>query len=141
MEQRLSLITLGVEDVGRSKQFYERLGWKASSAGNDEVAFFQLGGVVLSLYGLNDFANDAGVPAGDGNCRNVAIAYNTRQKYDVDSALQVAERAGARILKPAEDTFWGGYVGYFTDPDGHIWEVAWNPGFEINDDGSVALPS
>ncbi len=140
MEQRVSLITLGVADLARSRAFYEALGWKASSYGNDSVAFFQMGGIVLALWGRKDLADDAGLPDDGSGFRGMALAHNTRRKEDVDAALATAERAGARIVKKGQDAFWGGYTGYFADPDGHVWEVAWNPDFRIEADGSVRLP-
>lgn len=142
MEPRLSLITLGVSDMARSRAFYERLGWRASAMSNDAVTFFQAGGVILGLYGHAALAADAkiedvGMPA----YRGVSLAYNGRDKAEVDAVLVDAEAAGAKIVKPAEEVFWGGYSGYFADPDGHLWEIAWNPGFAIAEDGSITLPS
>ena len=140
MEQRVSLITLGVEDLGRSRAFYERLGWKRSVRGAEGVAFFQAGGVVLSLFPREDLAKDAGVSAEGSGFRGVALAFNTRSRTEVEELLQEAERAGGRIVKPATEAFWGGYSGYFADPDGFLWEVAWNPGFALGADGSLRLP-
>lgn len=142
MQQRLSLVTLGVQDLPRSLQFYrDGLGWKPSSNSNDEVAFFQLGGMVLSLYSRLSLAEDATVaPEGTG-FSGMTLAYNTRSKEEVDAVLQLVERLGERIVKPAQDVFWGGYSGYFADPDGHLWEVAWNPFWTIDDAGQVILPS
>lgn len=141
MEQRLSLITLGVADVARARRFYEALGWTASAIdGEGTVAFFQLPGMVLGLFGRDSLAADAGVPT-DGSCfSGVALAYNTRSRDEVDERLKEAEAAGGRIVKPAEEAFWGGYTGYFADPDGHLWEVAWNADFAIGDDGAMTLP-
>lgn len=141
MEQRLSLITLGVADVARSRAFYEALGWKASGTGDASVVFFQLGGIVLALFGRAALAEDARMPAEGSGFRGVALAYNTRAKEDVAAVLTEAGRAGGRILKPAQDAFWGGHSGYFADPDGHLWEVAWNPDFAIDADGNIRLPS
>jgi catechol 2,3-dioxygenase-like lactoylglutathione lyase family enzyme len=141
MEQRLSLITLGVADVARSRRFYEALGWRASGASQpDEVAFFQLGGIALALWRRAELARDAGVPDGSG-FGGVALAHNTRTRGEVDAVLDEARAAGARILKPAGETFWGGYAGYFADPDGHPWEVAWNPHFPLRPDGGLRLPA
>ena len=107
----------------------------------EEVAFFQVGGLVLSLFPREHLAKDAGLlPEGSGFC-GIALAYNTRSREEVERVLEEAEQAGARILKPAQDTFWGGYSGYFSDPDGYPWEVAWNPGFTIEPDGSIRLPT
>ncbi len=143
MEQRLSILTLGVADVSTSRRFYEGLGWRAAPVppvGDDQIAFFQLGGIALALYGSEDLAKDSGLPRSIGDSRSIALAHNVRHKEDVDAMLVEAERAGAHILKPAEDKLWGGYSGYFADPDGYPWEIAWNPGFELKEDGSVVLP-
>ena len=142
MEQRLSLVTLGVADVARARRFYEQgLGWTASKAGNDSVVFFQLGGMILALFGRAALAEDARLPdPGGAGFGGIALAYNVRRREEVDAVLAEAASAGGRILKPAEDAFWGGYSGYFADPDGHVWEVAWNPQFRLQDDGSLELP-
>ena len=142
MEQRLSLVTLGVADIARSRRFYEQgLGWKASSVGNESVVFFQLGGMVLALFGRAALAADARLAdPGPAGFSGIALAHNVRHREAVDAVLAEAERAGGRILKPAEDAFWGGYSGYFADPDGHAWEVAWNPQFRLRDDGGLELP-
>jgi uncharacterized protein len=139
MEQRLSLVTLGVADLKRARRFYEDgLGWRR---GNDheEVAFYQLGGMVLALWGREALKEEARQPDTGNGFGGIALAYNTRSREEVDAVLAQAEAAGGRILKPAEDAFWGGYSGYFADPDGHPWEVAWNPDWTIATDGSVRL--
>lgn len=143
MEQRLSLITLGVRDIARSRAFYaDGLGWTPSDLSNENVVFFQCAGVVFGLYGRDALAEDAALDSAAGSgFRGVSLAYNTRSKDEVDSVLAHAESVGAEIIKPAKDAFWGGYSGYFADPDGHLWEVAWNPGFTIDDAGHVALPT
>ncbi|MCC7351451.1 MAG: VOC family protein [Phycisphaerales bacterium] len=141
MEQRISLITLGVADVGKSRRFYEKLGWKASSASEEAVVFFQLGGMALGLYGRDALAEDAKLPPGGSGFGGITLAYNVRQRQDVDRILEEAQQAGGKLLKPAQDVFWGGYSGYFADPDGHPWEVAWNPGFALGEDGSLTLPA
>lgn len=144
MEQRLSLVTLGVADLARSRRFYEDgLGWRASGAGTAEVAFYQLGAVALALWGREELAADAGLPiAGPGGgFGGIALAHNVRTRDEVDAVLAQAEAAGARLLKPGTDAPWGGYTGYFADPDGHLWEVAWNPFFALQEDGSLRLPS
>lgn len=141
MEQRLSLVTLGVRDLAASRAFYNRLGWTESSAGNDEVAFFQCGGLVFALWGRDALADDAGVSAGEASFANVSLAYNVRDKAEVDATLDEAEKAGARILRLVSDTSWGGRTGYFADPDGFAWEVAWNPAFAILPDGGLKLPA
>jgi catechol 2,3-dioxygenase-like lactoylglutathione lyase family enzyme len=138
MEQRLSLVTLGVADLDRSRRFYEALGWRRSNK-EAEVVFFQAGGMVLALWSREELAADAHVPAAGSGFAGIALAYNTRTRDEVDTVLGEAKAAGARILKPAEDAFWGGYTGYFADPDGHIWEVAWNPHWTITDDGCTRL--
>ena len=140
MEQRISIVTLGVGNLERSLEFYERLGWKRSVANAEGIAFFQAGGMALALYPRAELAKDANVAAeGHGFC-GVALAYNARSRDEVDAVLAEAEAAGARILKPAQDAFWGGYSGYFADPDGYPWEVAWNPQFVLSADGAVRLP-
>lgn len=143
MEQRLSLITLGVRDLVRSRAFYtEGLGWVPSELSNENVVFYQCAGVVFGLYGRDALAEDAALDSAEGSgFRGVALAYNTRSREDVDDVLALAARAGATISKPAEEAFWGGYSGYFADPDGHLWEIAWNPGFTIDADGHVTLPN
>jgi uncharacterized protein len=140
MEQRLSLVTLGVRDLAASRAFYKRLGWKESPASNAEVAFFQCGGLVFALWGRGALAEDAGVRVGDDSFANISLAHNVRGKDDVDAMLKEAEKAGARILKRAGETSWGGRTGYFADPDGFAWEIAWNPAFEILPDGGIKLP-
>lgn len=143
MEPRLSLITLGVADIARATAFYGRLGWTPSPPSNELVTFFQAGGMILGLYGRKALADDAGLPldaAPEGKSIRVSLAYNTRTRDEVDAVLGDARAAGAEIVKPAEEAFWGGYSGYFADPDGHLWEVAWNPHFPIADDGSIRLP-
>jgi catechol 2,3-dioxygenase-like lactoylglutathione lyase family enzyme len=140
MEQRVSIITLGVKDLKRSRDFYERLGWRRSVSGADGIAFFQAGGMAIALYPREELAKDANCPAdGHGFC-GFTLAYNVRSREDVDAVLAEAVSAGAKLMKPAIDAFWGGYSGYFADPDGFLWEVAWNPAFPIADDGSIRLP-
>lgn len=140
MEQRVSLITLGVSDLKRSREFYERLGWRRSMAKTEGIVFFQAGGIALALYPRPDLAKDANVaPEGKG-FRGITLAYNTRNRNEVDSVLKEAQAAGATVVKPAQEAFWGGYSGYFSDPDGFLWEVAWNPHFPIAEDGSIRVP-
>lgn len=142
MEPRISLVTLGVTDMARSRAFYESLGWTASDVSNENVTFFQAGCMTFGLYGHRALAEDATVEdKGVPDFRGVSLAYNGRDKAEVDVVLAEAEAAGAKIIKHAEDVFWGGYSGYFADPDGHLWEVAWNPGLLIAEDGSISLPS
>ena len=139
MEQRLSLVTLGVADVAAARAFYARLGWRESAHGNATIAFFQLNGFALALYGRAALAEDAMLPDEPAGLGGITLAYNVRAREDVDAVLAEAVGAGGRILKPARDMFWGGYSGYFSDPDGHPWEVAWNPGFAILPDGRLEL--
>ncbi len=140
MEQRLSLITLGVSDLNRSREFYERLGWRRSMAKSDGIVFFQAGGMALALYPRDELAKDAKVSAEGQGFSGITLAHNTRSRAEVDTVLKEAAAAGAKILKPAEEAFWGGYSGYFSDPDGFLWEVAWNPFFPITEDGSIKIP-
>jgi uncharacterized protein len=138
---RLTLVTLGVEDLGRSVAFYEALGWRRSSAGGEGVAFFQLGGMALSLFPREDLAKDAGV-AGDGaGFRGFALAHNTESRETADAAMAAALAAGATVVKPMQEAFWGGYSGYFADPDGVLWEIAHNPFFDLSPDGALILPA
>ena len=138
MEQRVSLITLGVADLGRSLRFYEALGWKRGNR-DDGVVFFQLPGAIFALWPRAALAEDAKVTDTGAAFSGMTLAYNARSKADVDAVLAEAKAAGAKILKPAEDVFWGGYSGYFADPDGHVWEVAWNPGWSLDEAGRVSL--
>src|SRR5579863_1680263 len=124
MEQRLSIITLGVADLVRSREFYERLGWKRSQVNSDGIIFFQAGGMALALYPLRELAKDANVDAEGTGFRGFSLAFNARNREEVDAVLNEAQGAGAKILKPAQEAFWGGYSGYFGDPDGFLWEVA-----------------
>ncbi len=140
MEQRLSLVTLGVEDLARAKSFYEKLGWRALP-GPESVVFFQCPGMIIALWSREELAKDAGLyargRADKEGFSGIALAYNARTRDEVDAVLKEAQKAGAELLKPAADTFWGGYSGYFRDPEGHVWEVAFNPHWTIAADGSV----
>ena len=141
MQQRLSLITLGVGDVSRSQAFYESLGWKLGGGvddENDHVAFFQMPGMIIALWSRDKLAADSGVDD-SGGWGGVTLAYNTSSPQEVDEVLSDAEHAGAHIARPGNETFWGGYSGVFIDPDGHPWEVAHNPGWTIRPDGSTTL--
>jgi predicted lactoylglutathione lyase len=140
MDQRITLITLGVSDLDRARTFYERLGWTRSVKAAEGVAFFQCGGMALALWPWPDLAADAGIPAERSGHPRVALALNCRSKAEVDAAMAEAIAAGATPLKPPEDTFYGGYGGYFADPEGHIWELAWNPGFALTGTGALVLP-
>jgi hypothetical protein len=139
MEQRLSLITLGVADVGRANDFYEALGWKGESPSADgDVYFFQTGSMIVALWSREKLAEDSGVTDG-GGWGGVTLAYNTRSAAEVDDVLAEAEAAGATIARPGAATFWGGYSGIFVDPDGHPWEVAHNPYWTITADGATVM--
>jgi uncharacterized protein len=138
MEQRVSLITLGVADLGRSRRFYEALGWRTGAGPDDDVVFFQAGGMIVALWGRGQLAADSGVEDG-GGWGGVTLAYNARSPAEVDAVIEEARRAGAAIPRAGAETFWGGYSGMFVDPDGHPWEVAHNPHWRLADDGSVRL--
>jgi uncharacterized protein len=140
LEQRVSLITLGVADLERSREFYERLGWRRSMAKAQGVVLFQLAGMALGLFPRHELAKDANVPSEGQGFSGLSLAYNARNREEVDSVLAQAEAAGAKIIKPAQEAFWGGYSGYFSDPDGFLWEVAWNPSFPSAQDGSIKIP-
>lgn len=140
MEQRITMITLGVKDLATARAFYLMgLGWTEAKESQETVCFIKAGGVVLGLYQRDALAEDAKVDANGSGFRGVALAYNTRQKEDVDRVLQEAVDAGGKLIKAAENVFWGGYSGYFADPDGHLWEVAHNPFIELNEKGHMAL--
>jgi uncharacterized protein len=140
MEQRVSIVTLGVADLKRSREFYERLGWRRSMSQAEGVVFFQAGGMALALYPRLELAKDANIAADGQGFGGIALAYNARSREEVDSVLAQAAAAGAKILKPAQEAFWGGYSGYFSDLDGFLWEIAWNPSFAIGEDGSIHIP-
>jgi uncharacterized protein len=139
MEPRLTLITLGVSEIARARKFYEALGFKAARASNESVTFLPAGGVVLALWGRAALAEDASIADSKPGFSGVALAHNARSDADVDKAIKEAVAAGARLVKPAGKTFWGGYAGYFADPDGHLWEVAHNPYFKLDEAGRVVL--
>lgn len=139
MEQRVSLVTLGVRDLGRARRFYEALGWTTGAAPADDVAFFQAGGMVVALWGREELAADSGVEDA-GGWGGVTLAHNVRSPADVDAVVEEARAAGAAVTREPAETFWGGYSGAFTDPDGHAWEIAHNPSWTLADDGSVRLP-
>ncbi|MFO1147719.1 MAG: VOC family protein [Alsobacter sp.] len=137
----ISLITLGVADVEASTQFYERLGWTRSSESMPSISFIALDGVVLALFGHADLAADAGVPAKGPGFRGVTLALNQPDRAMVDRVMAEALLAGARLVKQPQDLASGGYGGYFADPDGHLWEVAWNPFWPLDGTGRIALPA
>ncbi len=140
MEQRISIVTLGVGDLERSRRFYERLGWRRSMSKAEGIVFFQAGGLALALFPRNELAKDANIPADGDGFSGITLAHNARSRQEVDSVLAEAVIAGAKLLKPSQDVFWGGYSGYFSDPDGFLWEVTWNPHFPIASDGSIRIP-
>ncbi len=138
MDQRLSLITLGVRDLARARAFYEGLGWHTNAAPDDDVVFFQAGGMIVALWGRDQLAEDSGVEDG-GGWGGVTLAYNTRSPEEVDRVIEEARAAGGTIPREPGETFWGGYSGMFVDPEGHPWEVAHNPRWTIEADGSTRL--
>ncbi len=140
VEQRVSLITLGVEDLGRARAFYEALGWRTGAAPGADVVFFQTGGMVVALWDRSELAADAGLgePAPPGG---IVLAYNVGTPGEVDRVVDEARAAGARVTRKPGETFWGGYSGVFVDPEGHPWEVAHNPRWRVLEDGSIRLPA
>lgn len=139
MQQRLSLITIGVRDLARARTFYEALGWSSDSAHDDDVVFFQLPGMVFALWSRDELATDSAV-TDFGGWGGVTLAHNVESPADVDLVLAEAAAAGARIGRAGAATFWGGYSGIFIDPDGHPWEVGHNPFWSVAEDGSTLLP-
>jgi uncharacterized protein len=138
VEQRVSLVTLGVGDLGRARAFYEALGWTTGAAPEDDVVFFQTGGMIVALWDRRLLAEDSGVDD-FGGWGGITLAHNVRSPEEVDAVIAEAEEAGASIPRHGATTFWGGYSGIFIDPDGHAWEVAHNPHWTIGDDGSTRL--
>jgi uncharacterized protein len=138
VDQRVSLITLGVGDLARARAFYEALGWRTGAEPDDDVVFFQAGGMIVALWDRARLAEDSGVQDG-GGWGGVTLAYNVASPDEVDRTIGEAEAAGARIPRHGAETFWGGYSGIFVDPEGHPWEVAHNPHWTLNDDGTIAL--
>lgn len=139
MEQRISLITLGVDDVPRARAFYAQLGWAGQEV--DETVFVQAGGIGLVLWGRDKLADDCGIPDDRRPAfGGIVLAHNVRSRAEVDDIIAAARVAGAKVTRPASTTFYGGYAGYFTDPDGHPWEIAYNPGFALAADGSITIP-
>ena len=138
MDQRVSLITLGVRDLARARAFYEALGWRTGAAAEDDVVFFQAGGMIVALWSREQLAQDSGVEDG-GGWGGVTLAYNVRSPEEADTVIGQARAAGARIAREPGTTFWGGYSGIFVDPDGHPWEVAHNPHWTVAQDGSTSL--
>jgi uncharacterized protein len=138
MEQRLSVVTLGTSDLQRARSFYEALGWRSGAAPADDVVFFQVGGSVLSLWDRQRLAEDSGVELGSGY-GGVTLAHNVNSPAEVDEIIAEARAGGGTIAREPGETFWGGYSGVFVDPDGHPWEVAHNPHWTLDADGSVVL--
>jgi predicted lactoylglutathione lyase len=138
MEQRVSLVTLGVADLARARAFYEALGWRTGAAPADDVVFFQAGGMIVALWSREKLAADSGVEDA-GGWGGVTLAYNVGSPEQVERVIAEAEAAGARIPRHGAATFWGGYSGVFVDPDGHPWEVAHNPHWTLRPDGTIAL--
>jgi uncharacterized protein len=138
VEQRVSLVTLGVDDLERARRFYEALGWKTGWKEGEDVVFFQAGGMALALWGRDQLAEDSGVED-RGGFGGVTLAHNVSSPEEVDSVMAEAEAAGATITRRAGPTFWGGYSGAFADPDGHPWEIAHNPHWTLDADGSIRI--
>lgn len=141
LPRHLSLVTLGVADVAEARAFYKRLGLVPSSFASDEVAFFDMNGTVLGLFGRGDLAADAGVDDRPAEFRAVSCAMNVSSEAEVDDALAHAASCGASITRPAHKASWGGYSGYFADPDGHLWEIAYNPHFRLTPEGRLCVPA
>jgi uncharacterized protein len=140
MDQRVSLITLGVDDLGRARAFYEGVGWNTGAKPDDDVVFFQMPGLIVALWDRAELAEDSAV-SDPGGWGGITLAYNVRSPEEVDEVLAEAEAAGGKVTRPGDKTFWGGYSGVFEDPEGHPWEVAHNPHWTINEDGSTTLQS
>ena len=139
MQSRINIITLGVKNLARSKKFYEDLGWTPSSVSNEHFVCFSANGVILSLYPEKLLEDDVTVQFSKHGYAGITIAHSVSTKEEVKEVLDQAAFCGAKIIKPARDVFWGGHSGYFSDPDGHLWEVAWNPHWALID-GQIALP-
>jgi uncharacterized protein len=139
VDQRLSLVTLGVADLKRAREFYEAIGWTTGAEPDDDVVFFQAGGMVVALWDRAKLAEDSEV-TDTGGWGGVTLAYNTRSQEEVDQVIEEGRKAGATIGREPGETFWGGYSGLFIDPEGHPWEVAYNPRWKVGEDGSVTLP-
>ncbi|MDT0353712.1 VOC family protein [Pseudonocardia charpentierae] len=138
MEQRISIVTLGVDDLARARAFYERMGWQGQEV--EETVFFQAGPLALVLWGRDKLAADSGVPDDGSGFDRMTLAQNVRSAAEVDAVVAAAAEAGASVTRQPATTFYGGYAGVFLDPDGHAWEIAFNPGFTITDDGALVLP-
>ncbi len=139
MEQRISMITLGVDDLSRSRDFYMRLGWSPVDAGDKGIVFFNVQNSVFALYPWEGVADEFGLSVEEFGKPNTVLAYNVKSKDEVAQVLERAEAAGGTIAKPAQDVFWGGHSGYFRDPDGHYWEVAHNPFSPLGPNGEAQI--
>ncbi len=141
MRQKITLITLGVTDLEKAVNFYENgVGWKRSSGSTDNLVLFDLGGIGLALYSRKLLAEDANVPEGGNGFPGITLAYNAKNETEVDVVLAEVAKLGGTIVKPAQKVFWGGYSGYFKDPDGHLIEVAYNPFWELDEKGNLKIP-
>ena len=145
MENRVSLVTLGVRDLARARAFYEAMGWTPGTGTNENIAFYQANGMILALWPSAELAKDAQIAIAPRAGRDrpfgaISLAYNVRTRREVKTELARAKKAGAKILRKAEAASWGGETGYFADPDGHLWEVAWNPAWTLDSRGNVKLP-
>ncbi len=138
--QRVTLITLGTDDMERARRFYAALGWQPHPSSQDAVTFYQMHGMVLGLFSRAALAADQGRPGADLGTGAMTLAQNFADRAAVDAAWTAALAAGATALKPPEEVFWGGYSGYYADPDGHVWEIAHNPFWTLADDGGLTLP-
>ncbi|WP_025739913.1 VOC family protein [Salinivibrio socompensis] len=141
MEARISIITLGVADLSRSYEFYRQLGFPTHNHPEEGIVFFSTAGTRLALYAIDALADDIkpGMSVSDAGFSGITLAHNTRSKEEVDEVLALAKECGGRIVKPAQDVFWGGYSGYFADPDNHLWEVAYGDSWQFDDNGSLVL--
>ncbi len=140
LDRRISIVTLGVVDLAAATAFYERLGWAKSPASQDSVTFIKLKGTVLGLYSRKGLAEDAGVEDSSPGFSGTALAHNLESEAEVDAAFDFAVSCGAKPVKQPEKVFWGGYSGYFADPDGHLWELAYNPFAPLDEEGHMTLP-
>ncbi len=140
LPQRISLVTLGVADVERSRRFYEGLGFRAADFDSESVTFFDMNGFVFAIFGREDLAEDANVAIEDGAFSRMSLAINLGSESAVDAAMEFAASKGGRVTQPARKVFWGGYAGYFADPDGHLWEIAYNPFWPLDAEGRPQIP-
>lgn len=140
MRQTLSVVTLGVQDLARSRKFYRALGWRESSASQEEIAFFQAGSLVFGLFQRDALAEDAGISASGSGFPGFTLAHNVESEAAVIKTIEEALAAGASLVRTADKVFWGGFRGHFADPDGFLWEVCWNPFFPLDEQGHVRLP-